>query len=255
MTGPILGINISVTEIRPFYGSVSGKIGELGSGTGFFFRKDDKLYVITNRHVIISEEEHTYPEFIKLKIHNDNNNLQSTREISIDLYNGSKPQWLEHPKGGSMDIVALDITSFIESTDIIFAFQKEFFPNKDIVIDPSSVVAVCGYPLGFYDRRNNLPIIRRGSIASSYWQEFNGEQKFLLDSILHEGMSGSPVVLLPTGMERSWNGSLRMGVISPPYLLGIHTGSITPLGGPDVQLYYEYYFWVIADLLGIPRQI
>lgn len=51
-----------------------------------------------------------------------------------------------------------------------------------------------GYPLGFHDQTNNLPVYRRASIASAYGVNFGGLPYFLIDANLHPGTSGSPVV-------------------------------------------------------------
>jgi hypothetical protein len=41
---------------------------------------------------------------------------------------------------------------------------------------------------------NNLPIVRRATIASSFSHPFKGNPYFLTDARLHRGMSGSPVI-------------------------------------------------------------
>jgi hypothetical protein len=55
-------------------------------------------------------------------------------------------------------------------------------------------VLILGFPLGFHDDVNNLPIVRSATIASSYSHPFKGESYFLTDARLHRGMSGAPVI-------------------------------------------------------------
>lgn len=63
-----------------------------------------------------------------------------------------------------------------------------------MAVNPFGNVVVVGYPLGFYDKKNNLPVYRKASIASAYGINFGGLPYFLVDANLHEGTSGSPVV-------------------------------------------------------------
>src|SRR3989442_12382964 len=59
-----------------------------------------------------------------------------------------------------------------------------------------------GYPLGqYYDDVFNLPVVRNGTVASAYPMRFRGQPYFLIDSRLHEGTSGSPVM---TKSKRDW---------------------------------------------------
>ncbi|HZB15693.1 MAG TPA: hypothetical protein VE445_00895 [Nitrososphaeraceae archaeon] len=44
-------------------------------GTGFFFMNDQKLFLITNRHVIINETENYVPNVIRTRIHTNMHDL------------------------------------------------------------------------------------------------------------------------------------------------------------------------------------
>jgi len=89
--------------IDPLVASVSKLIlkknGSIeGSATGFFYENNSKLFLITNRHVVIDEEKKFYPDEIVLRLHADPNNLQNNQDLALQLYQGKKPIWLEHPK-------------------------------------------------------------------------------------------------------------------------------------------------------------
>jgi hypothetical protein len=56
-----------------------------------------------------------------------------------------------------------------------------------------------GYPKGFWDRVNNLPVVRKGITATPIYIDYNGKKEFLLDIPIFSGSSGSPIVLFNEG--------------------------------------------------------
>ena len=83
---PISGINIAVTMIE-----MLDSVGRLlGSASGFFFRDEDREYLVTNRHVVIDELEGFYPYFLKIRTHNSKSEYSSNNTILLQLYNEGK---------------------------------------------------------------------------------------------------------------------------------------------------------------------
>ncbi|MFR3321383.1 MAG: hypothetical protein ACLTSZ_09905 [Lachnospiraceae bacterium] len=60
-------------------------------------------------------------------------------------------------------------------------------------------ITFIGYPSGLYDSVNKLPIIRQGITATPIWNQFNGENVFLIDAGVFPGSSGSPVFIYNHG--------------------------------------------------------
>ena len=60
-------------------------------------------------------------------------------------------------------------------------------------VAPGSDVLFVGYPENRYDVVNNLPLIRKGSIASMPSVDFNGKGQIVIDAQIFPGSSGSPV--------------------------------------------------------------
>jgi hypothetical protein len=58
---------------------------------------------------------------------------------------------------------------------------------------PGNEVWFVGYPENRFDTVNNLPILRRGYIASLPKIDFEGRKQFLIDAQVFPGSSGSPV--------------------------------------------------------------
>lgn len=168
-----------------------------GSATGFFFVDDAKnLYLVTNKHVIYGERyyENPQPEINQIKIHLHINpqNLSQNEWVTIDLFDGENRKWLEHVNR-EVDVVLIPIDldrnryallsldkSLIEASNIQVSFEKIF---------------VMGYPYGWYDTVNNLPITRIGHLSSPFKIPFQGKPIMLGDVETHKGMSGGPVFM------------------------------------------------------------
>jgi hypothetical protein len=78
---------------------------------------------------------------------------------------------------------------------VMRAFEPQHiqFPTSDVEVGAS--VRVVAFPLGFFDTRHHLPVVRHAIIASSYGVRFEGQGYFLTDGRMHRGTSGAPVVL------------------------------------------------------------
>lgn len=213
----------------------NGQIKEDDSATGFFYAQDLKVYFITNRHIVVDETDWFFPEELRLELHIDKNDLTKNKVFSIPLRNGEdKPTWLEHPaKGKDIDVVALPVD--LPRDFYFMSFNKENLLRDDIYFDVSfgNDLLVVGYPLGFYDSTHNTPIIRNATIASVYPLPFQDKDYFLIDSHLHEGTSGSPVILKSTN-----------------YLIGINSGSHSrhPTD-EDINLNNVWYAKLIPEII------
>lgn len=73
------------------------------------------------------------------------------------------------------------------------AFDQQLI-DLDVAAYPGQTVSVVGYPLGFRDRANKLPVWKTGHIASEPDVDFDGDPRFLIDITGRPGMSGSPVI-------------------------------------------------------------
>jgi hypothetical protein len=198
------------------------------TASGFFFKQSDKLYFITNHHVVIDKDDCFFPDEISLLLHTDTNDLNKNKNFRIPLYENNNPAWLEHPKiGKEVDIVALPVNVPPESFHVIPFCEEDLVPEGRYLPIGEDLLVI-GYPLGIYDTEHNTPIIRSASIASLYSLPYKGMPYFLIDSRLHEGTSGSPV-LVKQGTIQFTKPNLR-GILKHPqkkYLIGIHSGQLT----------------------------
>lgn len=193
-----------VTSIHPLWGATTPLIcyssdQEVGKATGFFFRDKGECYLVTNRHVLTNPDFSSQPDRIGIKLHRSENVFVSEDfEIPLTMPDGNHA-WLEHPRlGANVDIVAIRINPASAPNTMLPFVDSAAIAPANIAIGPGDDVVVIGYPLGFFDEINNLPIARMGSVASAYGVKFRGEPHFLIDARLHSGSSGSPVFSKPS---------------------------------------------------------
>jgi hypothetical protein len=187
-----------------------------GTGTGFFFhfKSDDGIHfpgIITNKHVV-----HNGPQQeVKFSLHvGQAGNPKPTSE-SIDI--AFMARWIFHP---TVDLCFTFTNPLI--TEIKSRIQKEIFYipfTEELIWDDSKLeelqavedVLMVGYPIGLFDRNNNLPLFRKGVTASHPAIDFNGESKGVVDCSCFPGSSGSPILLYNDNGYTDKKGTTHLG--------------------------------------------
>lgn len=243
---------------------------EINAATGFFWGDDERseLYFITNRHVVIDENEGYYPDEIRLKLHRNPKKPNANPIYTISLYNENDEHvWLEHPRNQEVkrqekmiDVVAIKLDKNIISFEYYIESFK--FHNYACRLSNWDDLAVIGYPEGIYDTKNNYPIIRRATLASAPSVPFEKEPKILIDAQLHPGTSGSPV-LSPTNYCSEFNypkpdeepleavsedalDAARFSISQS--LVGIHSGEFDR-ANPELGLHNVWLAGLIPDII------
>ena len=80
-------------------------------------------------------------------------------------------------------------------------FDENLIPVKEVWDSFTALedILMIGYPIGLWDSKNNLPIIRKGQTATPMKINYQGRSEFLLDIPAFPGSSGSPVILYNQG--------------------------------------------------------
>ena len=194
------------------------------NATGFFYLHEDFLYLVTARHVVCDEASQHYPEHLRMSLHSNADDISRSDDLLIPLYMNGVRQWHEcNCSEGLADVVAVIINDpDVLRSRFVVAFRSGDILHRGEAMPVGQDALILGFPLGFSDTLNNLPIVRRATIASSFAHPFKGNPYFLTDARLHRGMSGSPVIV-------------RSSVPSPEIfgqrefewrLLGIHSSSL-----------------------------
>jgi V8-like Glu-specific endopeptidase len=222
---------------------------ELKKASGFFYcNLKNKQFLITNRHVIINEDEKHFPNILRIRIHTDRSDLRQNEYYDIHLYTKSKKNWIE--PSSPADVIAIPVESVqLPRTSFITYFNKVNLLPSNIQLHVGEDLFVMGYPLGVYDDIYNLPIVRNGLIASAYSVPYSNEAYFLVDSYLEEGASGSPVM---TKFKSAWK--TKDGTEPPKgfsfYLLGIISSTFrVPEGQIPIGLNASYFAEIIENMV------
>ncbi len=189
--GTIDNTLLRVAKVRTF-----SKGTPTTNATGFFYLQDEYLYLITARHVVHDESMGHHPDHLHVSLHCAADDMSRSEDLMIPLYVDAIPQWFECENAGTVaDVVAVSINdSDVLRSRFVTVFRASDIMQADETIPLGQDALILGFPLGFSDTLNNLPIVRRATIASSFSHPFKGNPYFLTDARLHRGMSGSPVI-------------------------------------------------------------
>lgn len=247
-------LNFRVTLIDAYSRGQAPQQSKCHSATGFFYRQNADTYLITNRHVVISENEEKYPDILRIKVHTSRTSLIPTRVIEISLYDGVNRLWMEHPDNvritdqrEKIDLVAIKINGVLQNNDAADFFTFADLPRNDLLLGLGDACIIAGYPYTFHDTAHYLPIVRSGTIASTWRASFGGKKYFLVDSRLHPGTSGSPVEIPRTSMRMDIHGGVGIGSF-PPVLIGVNSGTFG-----ELDLNIVWYSYLIPEILNQPQ--
>lgn len=202
----------------------------LTNASGFFFERDDRLFLVTSRHVLMAAPTLHYPDRVEIDLHTDPDNLASSVGFSIPLYREGRSIWRQgEDSAGEVDVAVIEIERTALPRTIVYrAFTPKHLPDTSDIIDIGSSLLVVGFPLGFHDTLHHMPVVRQAVAASSFGLRFQGQGYFLTDARTHRGTSGAPVVM------RAPQRSDVPGDL-PWMLLGVHSSRLD-IGTRDHQL-------------------
>jgi S1-C subfamily serine protease len=198
----------------------------LTRATGFFFERDDRLFIVTSRHVVFDTPTNHFPNRIEMELHSDASNLARSVSLSVLLYRNGKGIWRQgKDDGGDIDVAVIELDRAVLPAGVdLRCFTPAHLQRSLDDVEVGSSVLVVGFPLGFHDTLHHLPVVRQAAIASSFGLRFQGHGYFLTDARTHRGTSGAPVV----------SRSNEAGKL-PWTLLGIHSSRMD-MDGRDQDL-------------------
>lgn len=216
---------LSAAHVRTFIGE-----RPLTNASGFFFEREQRLFLVTSRHVVIDEPSRHFPDRIEIELHVDPEDLGQSTGFSIPLYRDGKSSWRQGlDTTGEIDVAVIEIERAALSPKTVYrAFTPNHLPGESEQIEVGTSLLVVGFPLGFHDTLHHMPVVRHAVIASSFGLRFKGEGYFLTDARTHRGTSGAPVVMRAPGQDAA------LGDL-PWMLLGIHSARLE-VGTPDRKL-------------------
>jgi hypothetical protein len=202
----------------------------LTNATGFFFERDQRLFLVTSRHVLIDPPTQHFPDRIEIELHVDPRNPADCRTLSIPLYRDGESLWRQGvDAAGEIDVATIQIerTALLQPT-VFHAFTPSHLHDFESRVTIGTPMLVVGFPLGFHDGVHRMPVVRQAVNASPFGLRFQGEGYFLTDARTHRGMSGAPVVMRAVHQAPEQD-SL------PWTLLGVHSARVD-VGTRDLEL-------------------
>jgi S1-C subfamily serine protease len=204
---------LTAARVATFNGSYA-----LTAASGFFFEREQRLFLVTSRHVLYDEASGHHPDRVEITMHSDPVDLTQAVVWSVLLYQDGKAIWRQgEDSGGDVDVAVLELDrKSLPKKLAIRSFTLAHFQQALEKVSVGSPLLVVGFPLGFYDTVHYLPVVRQAAVASAFGVRFQGQGYFLTDARTHRGTSGAPVVMHDpsAGADLPWR------------LLGIHSAGL-----------------------------
>lgn len=202
----------------------------LTNASGFFFEREDRLFLVTSRHVLADAPSNHFPDRIEIELHNDPDNMAGSTGFSIPLYHNGKGVWRQgSDSAGEIDVAAIEIDrAALPQSTVYSAFTPAHLHDPQSQVEVGTSLLVSGFPLGFHDTLHHMPVVRHAVVASSFGLRFQGKGYFLTDARTHRGTSGAPVVLRVADQDSALAGL-------PWMLLGVHSSRLD-VGTRDLEL-------------------
>ena len=220
---PVDPLLLAAARVSTFLGDHA-----LTNASGFFFQRDERLYLVTSRHVLIDEAAKHFPDRLEIELHLDGRDLTQSTGFSMPLYHQREAVWHQGRDSGSeIDVAVLEIDrSRLPASTVLAAFTPAHLQTAFGDVHVGESLLVVGFPLGFHDAVHHLPVVRHAVMASSYGIRFQGQGFFLTDARTHRGTSGAPVVMRDTA---------HASAALPWRLLGVHSARMD-MGNRDLVL-------------------
>ncbi len=226
----IEAILLSTTRVMTFRNRQA-----LTAASGFYFASGERLFLVTNRHVLCDEASQHQPDRIEIDLHHDPDNLTRCMVLSIMLYKAGKAVWRQaQDAGGAVDVAVIELDRSRFSPSTLYTCFTPAHLQRDLQdVEVGQSVLVVGFPLGFHDTLHHLPVVRQAIIASSFGLRFQGQGYFLTDARTHRGTSGAPVVMRRVLAPGQDPGKAQDDL--PWTLLGIHASRMD-MGNRDARV-------------------
>jgi len=241
---------------------------KLSTATGFFWRHEGRVLLITNWHVLSGREPKTgqpkskdgaLPNFIEFHFRiKENLNLVAFVNFSLHDSDG-KNVWMQCAKyGQKLDIAFLDLTETINeiskthNVNSMPTCVNDLYEGLDMKLYLGSDVFITGFPLGLI-KTDVFPIWKRGSIATEPHFPVDGLPCFLVDATTKEGMSGAPVLARTFNLVES-GGSISLGGGTHTQFLGVYSGRYVGADATEAHLGIVWRAEALEEALKNPTQ-
>ena len=259
---------------------------QLSTGSGVFYKKDDKYYVVTAWHNATGRHTETL-DFLDKKYSSVPDNIIisfkmhifggiSNMSVVIPLYDDNNALFYVHPDNWPrVDVIAIPFNLFAEHTTVGYIDGKresflislsdnsgkctiraiqEYLAPKDLTkkwletVDVTEEVYIPSYPHNITDYYYN-PVWKRATIASDPKIKWKEERKFLIDSASSSGMSGASVFYYNTqGVVNIGSGRYHLNRPAAIHA-GVYVGRIGVTDKADPKVGTVWHTSVIDEII------
>ena len=186
MIEPLL---LTTARVSTFFGTQL-----LTGASGFFFERDARLYLVTNRHVLIDKPSRHLPDRIEIEVHTDAENLTRSAVLSVLLYIGRQAFGIRDgiPRARSMWRRSSWTRAALPASVALRCFTPAHLLHSLQEVEVGTPLLVVGFPMSFHDTLHHLPVVRQAVIASSFGLRFQGQGYFLTDARTHRSTAAHP---------------------------------------------------------------
>lgn len=182
--------------------------------TTTFHNRDEKtyLFLVTNKHVVAQATSGRF--FFTLS---DGTQPLIGQRFDVQVDNFEK-QWYGN-SNPEIDIAIMPLVPILQEIEnagkhvFYKSISHNLIPTQDNlkILDAMEEVLFIGYPSGIFDKKNLLPITRRGTTATPIQIDYEGKPIFLVDASVFPGSSGSPVYIYNSGTYSDKKGNTFIG--------------------------------------------
>lgn len=202
----------------------------VSQGTGFYVALQDLsnntsvIFLVTNYHVLTGsgpqEKKPPIGDNIIFYFHKDDVNTGLLKTVRFPLFTKKRdPIWISNKTYPDADVAIIPVLKSLYQDCKVFCITEDW-TKAPIKLRPTSRVTLVGYPYGYSDTVNSLPIWKTGSIASEPKVDFDGKPLFVIDVSAFPGMSGSPAFAVSYGTYEMEQGGTSVGGVQK--FLGIY---------------------------------
>lgn len=237
-------INVNLYSLASYYVEPFFNDIKLSKATCFFTRRNGKLYLVTNWHVVSGMDADTrcglssmgarpnkLRVYLPKKLTEGTVSFDEDGFFDVSLYKEDTIAWYEKEKDGKMiDVAVIPITEEIPNFVLPIEDAEEPF-NESTTISIASEIFVIGFPFGRIG--GVIPVWKRASVASEPELDMDDMPYFFADTATRDGMSGSPVIVYkdrPVTMINQKEGSFSRHVTK---FVGIYSGRIGAESNPE----------------------